>query len=52
MVVNDIRDLRAHIALDKMPTQQNAKGCHISPYRVAWYESERVLYDAAMDAVI
>ena len=52
MVVNNIRDLRAHIALDELPTQQSVNRWHISPYLVSWSEDERELYDVAVEAGI
>ena len=52
MVVNNIRDLRAHIALDDMPTPQSVKDWHVSPSLVAWNEIEGKLYDVAVEAGI
>ena len=51
MFVNDICDHRAHITLDEFPKQKSVKGCHTSPYRVAWTENENGLYDVALEAV-
>ena len=48
MVLSNIRDLRAHIALDELPTQQSVEGWQISPYRLACSENERGLYDDAV----
>ena len=52
MLVNSIRDLRAHIVLDRLPTQLSVKGWHNSPYRSTWSENGRDLYDVAVEAGI
>ena len=52
MLVDNIRDLRAHNLLDELPKQQSVKSCRISPYRVACNEHEKELYDIAVEAVI
>lgn len=51
MLVDKISDLRAHNALDDLPTQQSVKGFHISPYRVACNENEKGLYEVTVEAV-
>ena len=50
MVVNQIRNLRAHVALDEVPTQQSVESCHPSPYCAAWNEDETDIYDVAAEA--
>lgn len=52
IVVNKIRDFRAHMAVDNMPTQQSEKDWHLSPYTVAWHENEKELYVVAVEAGI
>lgn len=52
IVVNRIRDFRAHMAIDDMPTQQSEKDWHLSPYSVAWSDNGRELYVVAVEAGI
>lgn len=52
IVVNNMRDFRAHMAIDDMPTQQSEKDWHLSPYSIAWSESGKELYVVAMEAGI
>lgn len=52
IVVNNMRDFRAHMAIDDMPTQQSEKDWHLSPYSVAWNENGKELYVVALEAGI
>ena len=52
VVVNRIRDFRAHMAIDDMPTQQSEKDWHLSPYSVAWSDNGKELYVVAVEAGI
>lgn len=52
IVVNNIRDFRAHMAIDDMPTQQSEKDWHLSPYSVAWSDNGEELYVVAVEAGI
>lgn len=52
IVVNNMRDFRAHMAIDNMPTQQSEKGWHLSPYNVAWSDNGEELYVVAVEGGI
>lgn len=52
IVVNNIRDFRAHMSIDNMPTQESEKDWHLSPYNVAWSENGQELYVVAVEAGI
>lgn len=52
IVVNNMRDFRAHMAIDDMPTQQSEKDWHLSPYSVAWSDNGKDLYVVAVEAGI
>lgn len=52
IVVNNMRDFRAHMAIDDMPTQKSEKDWHLSPYSVAWNENGKELYVVAVEAGI
>ena len=52
IVVNNMRDFRAHMAIDEMPTQQSEKDWHLSPYSVAWSDNGQDLYVVAVEAGI
>lgn len=43
IVFNNMRDFRAHMAIDDMPTQKSEKDWHLSPYSVAWNENGKEL---------
>ncbi|KAL9062871.1 MAG: hypothetical protein Q9161_009719 [Pseudevernia consocians] len=51
-VVHRIRDFRAHVAIDDMPTQQSEKDWHLSPYGVAWSDNGKEVFVVAVDAGI
>lgn len=51
-MVNNIRDFRAHMAIDDMPTQQSEKDWYLSPYSVAWSDNGEELYVVAVEAGI
>lgn len=52
IMVNNIRDFRAHMAIDDMPTQQSEKDWYLSPYSVAWSDNGEELYVVAVEAGI
>ena len=52
IIVNIMRDFRAHMAIDDMPTQKSEKEWHLSPYSVAWNENGQGLYVVAVEAGI
>lgn len=52
IVVNNMRDFRAHMAIDEMPTQESEKHWHLSPYSVAWSDNGKELYVVAVEAGI
>ena len=52
IVVNNMRDFRAHMAIDEMPTQQSEKDWHLSPYSIAWSDNGQDLYVVAVEAGI
>lgn len=52
IVINNIRDFRAHMSIDNMPTQESEKDWHLSPYSVAWSENGQELYVVAVEAGI
>ena len=52
IVVNNMRDFRAHMAIDNMVTQQSEKAWHLSPYNVAWSDNGEELYIVAVEGGI
>ena len=52
VVVNNIRNFRAHMAIDDMPTRESEKDWHLSPYSVAWSDNGKELYVVAVEAGI
>lgn len=52
IVINNMRDFRAHMAINDMPTQQSEKGWRLSPYSVAWSDDGKELYVVAVEAGI
>ena len=49
IVINNIRDFRAHMSIDNMPTQQSEEAWHLSPYSVAWNDNGQELYVVAVE---
>ena len=49
IVINRIRDFRAHMSIENMPTQQSEREWHLSPFSIAWSESGKELYAVAVD---
>ncbi len=52
IVINNIRDFRAHMSINDMPTQQSEEEWHLSPYSVAWSENGQELYVVAVEVGI
>jgi len=52
IVINNMRDFRAHMAIDKAPTQESEKHWHLSRYTIAWSENGKELYVVAVEAGI
>ncbi|MCJ1453750.1 hypothetical protein MMC28_004099 [Mycoblastus sanguinarius] len=52
IVINNIRDFCAHMAIDTMHTRPSEKDWHLSPYSVAWSGDGKELYVVAVEARI
>lgn len=52
IVIHNIRDFRAHMSIDNMPTQQSERDWHLSPYSVSWSENGQELYVVAVEVGI
>ncbi|KAG8530239.1 uncharacterized protein KY384_004739 [Bacidia gigantensis] len=49
IVINRIRDFRAYVTVDDMPTQQSEKSWHLSPFTFSWSDNGTELYVVAVD---
>ena len=49
VVINNIREFRAHLSIEDMRTQQSEKDWHLSPYSVTWSDNGKELYVVAVD---
>ena len=49
IVISRIRDFRAHVSIEDIPTRQSEKEWHLSPFSVAWSDNGKELYVVAID---
>lgn len=49
VVINNIREFRAHLRADDIRTAQSEREWHLSPYSVAWSDSGKELYVVAIE---
>ena len=49
IVINHIRDFRAHMPSSNLPTKVSNKEWHLSPFSIAWADNGRELYAVAVD---
>ena len=49
IVINHIRDFRAHMSMNDVPTQVSNREWHLSPFSIAWADNGKELYAVAID---